>query len=221
MYGRADSDNGGIILQIYFNKNRKMDLKNFTSDSTVKDYLDALDKFLEENPAPCFTCSDNCCERDWNIELDIVFFNRLLNEKAKDENEDFWFLKLLDQYVTINQVNGPVFKHTPCQFLNKEGLCKIYEKRTFICRGYTCHPETERYKVLRGLIGHALNLTLLIKIKQKQNQESLENVSTVFEIDNPEQLPLEATDYNINISNLVESVKSSINDYEYQIYLTF
>ena len=161
-----------------------MDVKGITSNSTVKDYLEAQEEFLEKHPAPCFTCSDNCCERDWNIELDIVFFNRLVNENANGDNKDNCFFKMLDQYVTVNQVNGPVFKHTPCQFLNEDGLCSIYDRRTFICRGYTCHQEKERYKVLRGLIGHALNLTLLIKIKQEQNNKSLENITTQFEIDN-------------------------------------
>ncbi len=196
-------------MDIYLNGEGKMDFTELNKQTTIKDYLDEIDNFLEKNPVSCFSCEENCCARDWNIELDIVFFNRYLVLRDK-------FDRIIDDLISINKLLRPVFKDSPCKFLNNNNLCSIYQKRPFICRAYNCYPETERYKILKDLILEGLNYCLLVKLQLQGKHLKLKGKidKDLYQINN--KLPLSITDYQITIYELVKSIKNLLDDYRYK-----
>ena len=193
-----------------------MALKRINKKTTVKNYLDEIDSFLKKHPNSCFTCQNNCCARDWNIELDIVFYNRLIKNGL--------YNKKIEDYILINKLNRPVFKDTPCQFLNFNNLCSIYPKRPFICRAYNCKQESDNYKIIRDFILEALNFSLFIKLQTaaEKREKTVRNRNECDLDINEKNLPLNISDYKkINIYELIKSVENVLVDYRYDRFLSY
>ena len=217
-------------MELYFNEKGKVEVKDIDKNSQVTDFIKAIDNLLDENPLYCIDCNDNCCSRDWNIELDIVFFNRLYQGAIKGikgksgrriddlkKNQSNKQKKWIDTLIDINALNRPVFNSSPCIFLKENGLCKIYAKRPLICRGYICYEESDNYKLVRDIILDSLNLILLIKlISFKENQSMEEIASNKFRVENIDLLPFHKSDYNISIYNLVKGLKSVLGHYRFK-----
>lgn len=197
-------------MKIYKNKEGKMDINKLKKDTTIKNYLNEIDNFLETNPVPCFSCKENCCKRDWNIELDIVFFNRFMISKDNLNN-------VIDDIIYINELFRPVFKDNPCKFLYNYNMCSIYPKRPYICRAYNCYPETEKYKILKDLILEALNFCLLVKLQSEYQEYDIINKKLNLDMYklNINKLPLSVTNYQIKICKLIKTFKNLLDDYRY------
>lgn len=194
-------------MKLKFNKNQKVAIKNINQKDKVINFIEAVDTFLKDYPLSCFNCEDNCCSRGWNIELDIVFYNRLLQGEIERKND----------LIIINNLHRPVFNSTPCPYLNKAGLCNIYKKRPFICRGYICYQVTEDYKLLRDFILDSLNISLLIKLKaEKENKPAALIARNQFEIKKGDILPFNKNNYYIKIFKLIEGIRPVLNKYRYK-----
>ena len=191
---------------------RRIEVRGFNSRTTVADFLEANSHFLGEHPLPCFDCSDNCCRRGWNIELDIVFVNRwcLKNRLAVSE--------FYSRFISLNGFGSPVFKQEVCSFLDKEGKCQIYSLRPFICRAYTCFQEGPSYQVLRDIVVRSLGLLLLNKLwvaadsgnvsLQREQRPIRENLLYLEEkLVLPREEFLEQKDYSVKISLLFKIVE--------------
>ncbi|MFW6007181.1 MAG: YkgJ family cysteine cluster protein [Halanaerobiales bacterium] len=202
-------------MELFFNKDQEIDIKNINKNNKVIDFLSAITNFLEAHPLDCFNCNSNCCSRDWNIELDIIFYNRLLNQEIKYDK-----LKNLDNprsLLKINSINRPVFNDKPCYFLGENNLCQIYEKRPFICRGYICYNDSDNYKIFRDTILDSLNLILLIKLLSEKENKSLKRISVEkFDIKKIDKLPFHDLDYNIKIIDLIEGIKTVLDNNKYE-----
>ncbi|MFW6270880.1 MAG: YkgJ family cysteine cluster protein [Bacillota bacterium] len=201
-------------MELYFNQNNEMDVKKINNEVQVIDFINAIRDFLKKNPLDCFNCKDNCCSRGWNIELDIVFYNRLIDEDIPYlEN----YRGEVNSIFEINSLNRPVFKDSTCFFLNKKGKCRIYEKRPFICRGYTCYQEAENYKILRDTILDSLNLTFYIKLLAEKENKTVSKIAfNKFEIKQYKLLPFKRKDYSIKILNLIEGIKPILTNNKYK-----
>ncbi|MFW5999288.1 MAG: YkgJ family cysteine cluster protein [Halanaerobiaceae bacterium] len=188
-------------MKIYKNKQNKMDFSGLSKNTTVQDYLTAQTAYLDKHPLKCSTCRDNCCRRNWNLQLDIVFFNRLL------EKSNLSPAKTAKKYIKFNPLQRPVFRQFPCVFLDPDDRCSIYQRRALTCRIYTCHEESEKYITLKTILIQTLNITLAVKLKSLQNNISPEEAATSFELAKPELIPLTAKDYNLRISRLISAAR--------------
>ncbi|BCZ45976.1 hypothetical protein psyc5s11_20430 [Clostridium gelidum] len=145
----------------------KVNYDNINKNTTVKEVLDAIDIFLDNNSLPCNECEESCCKKSWSVEIDNVCVNRLSD--WKDEVAlDFVQEKLVkkrnycrdfDQYV-LN-------KKTDCNFITETNLCTIYENRPIICRLYICIAKSYRYNVIRELIGSTYLKALVLEEKMR------------------------------------------------------
>lgn len=159
-------------MKLLLNKEGKIDYDKLDKDTTVKDVLEAIDIFLNENPLPCSKCEESCCKKDWSVEMDNICVNRLSNwsdevavsfvrdRLVKKKNYSMEF----QQYV-LN-------KEKSCSFITKSNLCTIYENRPIICRLYICSPKSYRYNLLRELIGSTYLKALVLEDRKRNNDFS-------------------------------------------------
>lgn len=202
------------MLELFFNQEGAIDIKKYSKTTRVKDFLDANREFLEENPLACFECTENCCRQGWDIELDIVFVNRLL------ENRQLKIHQLFEEYIGLSKLKNPIFKDQTCKFLHKEGFCMIYDQRPFICRAYTCHLEGDKYRLLRGIILRFLNLTLLFKVISLKEDSSPLQVADRYSVSFPREIPLHKKNYKIVIHPQVNNFREFLSSSEQDLYQT-
>ncbi len=192
-------------MDCFFNKKGELDIRGLTRKSTVEDFLQANRIFLRKNPLACLECEQNCCQQGWDIELDLVFVNKMAKESNKNLKE------IINELTKMNKLKRPVFKQNPCFFLQENGFCSCYSARPFICRTFTCYNEAENYIFIRNIILRILNLALINKINllKKDSQDQIKNTVNIF---------LDVDNYNININLLLKKNPSYINRYEYDLF---
>ncbi|MFW6238016.1 MAG: YkgJ family cysteine cluster protein [Bacillota bacterium] len=189
-------------MKIFENQKKKMHFSGLNRQTTVCDFLDAQAEYLAAEPLDCPVCSDNCCRRDWNLQLDIVFFNRLV----RDQNQ-LTPRKIAEKFIRLNPLQRPVFKEFPCLFLQENGRCQIYKSRALTCRLYTCREESEEYSKLKNILILSLNIPLAVKYLSLKHDISIQKAATHFELAEPALLPIEATNYRIRISELIAAAR--------------
>ena len=187
-------------MEIKKNKNGQMFISNITNTDTVSDYLDTLNTFLTSHPLKCSSCSDNCCQQNWNLQLDIVFFNRLVTNNPTSSAKT-----TAEKFIKLNPLKKPVFRMFPCKFLNENGRCSIYKRRAFTCRVYTCKNETKKYSQFKDTLIQALNVALAVKLTLIFKKTTLKKAGTIYNLKNSEDLPLNNQTYDINIFQLLKA----------------
>lgn len=187
----------GHLMKLFFDTDGKVNYDKISKNTTVNDLLDAIDIFIENNPLPCDNCEESCCKKNWAVEIDNICVNRLsnwddslsvnfVNEKlVKQKN----YSKEFDQYV--------LKKEKDCNFITKSNLCTIYEERPIICRLYICSDKSNRYNMLRELIGSTFLKALVLENKIKNNNFTQKTINKYKK--NPAVF---AHDYNILIDDI-------------------
>ncbi|SFC49731.1 YkgJ family cysteine cluster protein [Clostridium uliginosum] len=186
-------------MKLLFDVEGKVNYDKINKNTTVKDVLDAVDIFLNNNPLDCNECEESCCKKSWSVEMDNVCVNKLSNwndevalefvqknlVKKKNYYRDF------DQYVLNKKID--------CNFITETNLCTIYGDRPIICRLYICSPKSYRYNVIRELIGSTYLKALIHEDKMRNNNLTKKTInkykrnSAVF-----------AKDYNILLEEIFD-----------------
>lgn len=118
----------------FHKKETKRLLNNLAGKKSVQ--LDELFQNAHEqvfNNTDCLVCA-NCCKTSSPIitKRDIESISSALRMKAGDFVRD---------YLRIDEDEDYVFQKNPCNFLNSDNTCSIYEFRPKACREY---PHTNR-----------------------------------------------------------------------------
>lgn len=156
-------------MKLLLDTEGKVNYDQINKDTTVKEVLDAIDIFLNNNPLPCDQCEESCCKKSWSVEMDNVCVNRLSN--WNDEVAlDFVQKKLVKKKNYCGDFNQYVLnKKTYCNFISETNLCSIYESRPIICRLYICTEKSYRYNVIRELIASTYLVALVLEDKMRNN----------------------------------------------------
>ena len=141
-----------LVLPKQFGKGMGYDLVVINQRASVQDYLDALNKAVDNLPlsrsrkkaAQCAGCDLCCAERAPLTWPDVL---RLEEHLGPGEN----LQRLLDRIGHI-AVDGPVVDITlrreedgRCSFLDRnKRLCTIYSARPLVCQTFICCPGTSR-----------------------------------------------------------------------------
>jgi uncharacterized protein len=124
-------------------KNRAAENKKFLQGLKKKDprklddaFHQLHDEVFEETH--CLTCA-NCCKTTSPIfyQTDIERVAKSLRMKPGD---------FIEKYLRIDEDKDYVLKSSPCQFLDSENYCTVYEDRPKACREY---PHTNRKKMVQ------------------------------------------------------------------------
>jgi Fe-S-cluster containining protein len=164
-------------MKLLLDAEGKVNYDNIDKHTTVKDVLDAIDIFLNNNPLPCDGCEESCCKKSWSVEMDNVCVNRLSNwndEAAVSFVQDK-LIKKKNYYREFNQY--VLKKETYCNFITETNLCTIYEERPIICRLYICSSKSYRYNVVRELIGSTYLKALILEDKMRKNNFTERTIS--------------------------------------------
>lgn len=141
-----------------FKKTKQMyDLQILQESATIQDYLDAINRFIEENmEPPCRGCDECCWERIPLTHIDVLNYINRLGEELYLERE--WpLLDFLDQYTYIYAEGGAVdisLGFTPegaCHFLNQgERICNSYGARSLVCQSFICMEGSQTVQEFRS-----------------------------------------------------------------------
>lgn len=100
-----------------------------------------VDRIFQEAHIDVFNCTDclkcaNCCKTTGPLftNKDIERISKHLNQKPAN---------FIAEYLKIDEESDYVLKYTPCQFLEKDNRCSIYDVRPKACAEY---PHTNRNK---------------------------------------------------------------------------
>lgn len=122
-------------------KKRRIQNKKFFAKirkKRPKDLDDNLNDLHEKQfeKTDCLSCG-NCCKTTPSFlsRQDIKRVSKYLGMKVGAFTE---------KYLTIDEDEDDVFKHTPCSFLNNDNTCQIYEARPRSCEGF---PYTNDHTV--------------------------------------------------------------------------
>jgi len=128
-------------------------------EATVQDYIDALERFIEENTcyrsrvpdlASCYSC-DLCCRERIPVTLvDAVrLSDRGLQETVANLLHVFVDGRVVDITMGLDETGR-------CIFLDRgKRLCTAYQKRPLVCRTFICCPSTRKARQLREEIVNA------------------------------------------------------------------
>lgn len=123
---------------------------------SLQEFLDHINRFIEagglprlwpENTERCQGCHLCCHEPLPAASIDVFNISRALKINFTDV---FKYLNLevdgnvLD--ITLKRKNGD------CVFLNKQGCCRIYDDRPFLCQTYICCHMHEGVEELRSQV---------------------------------------------------------------------
>jgi len=141
-----------LVLPKQFVKGMGYDLVVTNQRASVQDYLDALNKAVDDLPlsrsrkkaAQCAGCDLCCAERAPLTWLDVLRLEEYLSPGEKLQ-------QLLDRIGQI-VVDGPAVDITlrreedgRCTFLDRSKLlCTIYSARPLVCQTFICCPGTSR-----------------------------------------------------------------------------
>lgn len=157
-------------MKIFLNSDGAVDFDEINNNSTVDELLDAIDIFLKNNPLPCGSCDDSCCKKSWSVEMDNVCVNRLCSWN-KDAAIEFVQDKLMRKMNYFKDFYQYVLrKDKECTFVTKDNWCTIYEARPIICRLYICSKKSQRYNILREIIGCTYLSALVAEYKINSNK---------------------------------------------------
>ena len=149
------------VFTVDFQGQKGYDVQVLSPEATVQDYLDGLNRLIEEGDLARLRCQvkvcagcDRCCaERIPLTNIDILRLREardvggnslyeVLNRCAEIEVEAPW----VD--ITLAREGSGV-----CLFLNKENKrCKIYAHRPLVCQTFVCSPATKRAQALRSTV---------------------------------------------------------------------
>lgn len=190
---------------LFINNNNELDYKRELSDS-VQDLLDAIDNYIEDNSLPCTVCTDNCCKRKWDIQIDEVFVKN--NAKNRD-----WFI---EKYLTVTKRNDFVFnKKGTCKFLNGNNRCEVHSTRPLCCRMYTCYNESKRLELLKGLVCSAYYFAFSYNYIYLKNKDEIDkDVIEDWKL-NPAFL---TGDYFVKIDPILKWAVKILKEDEYALY---
>lgn len=136
------------------------DIKVRDPEATVQDYIDALNRFIEEIPcsrtrAPekesCYAC-DLCCQERIPVTL-IDAYNLGGNRNVLDTITKFFHVyvegRVVDITMGLNEAGT-------CRFLNlNKGICSNYLNRPLVCQTFICCPATRAAQQLREEVVNA------------------------------------------------------------------
>lgn len=156
-------------MKLLFDGEGKVNYDKIAKNTTVKDVLDAIDIFLNNNPLDCNGCEESCCKKSWSVEMDNVCVNKLSNwdNEAASNFVKEKLVKKRNYYRDFDQY--VLDKKTDCNFITETNLCTIYEERPVICRLYICSARSYRYNVIRELIGSTYLKALVLEEKIRKN----------------------------------------------------
>ncbi|NRT75676.1 YkgJ family cysteine cluster protein [Clostridium beijerinckii] len=156
-------------MKLLFDGEGKVNYDKIAKNTTVKDVLDAIDIFLNNNPLDCNGCEESCCKKSWSVEMDNVCVNKL-NNWDNEAASNFVQEKLVKKRNYYRDFDQYVLdKKTDCNFITETNLCTIYEERPVICRLYICSARSYRYNVIRELIGSTYLKALVLEEKMRKN----------------------------------------------------
>lgn len=122
-------------------------------NATVQDYVDALDRFIENskchrsrNPQKdnCVGCNLCCQER---IPITLVDALKLSGHNLKNAFKDILHVYVEDRVVDITM---GLDEGGRCRFLDREtGRCQNYVNRPLVCHTFICCPSTGKARQLR------------------------------------------------------------------------
>ena len=112
----------------FFEKLRKKQPRNL-------DYLMVEIHDIEFKKTDCLSCA-NCCKTTGPLftDADIERISKHLRQKPQ---------QFIDQYLRVDEDKDYVLKEVPCNFLNQDNSCFIYDVRPKACREF---PHTDRKK---------------------------------------------------------------------------
>ncbi|ABO50687.1 protein of unknown function UPF0153 [Desulforamulus reducens MI-1] len=141
-----------------FIKNKDVyDLQILDETASVQDYLDAINKFIDENTnPPCRGCDECCWERIPLTSIDVLNYINQLGGALVLDNE--WpLLDFLDQYTYIYAEGGAVdislgfTQEGACHFLDQEQhICGSYTARSLVCQSFICMESTKSAQDFRS-----------------------------------------------------------------------
>ncbi|MDR3593421.1 YkgJ family cysteine cluster protein [Clostridium sp.] len=187
------------MMKLLFDVESKVNYDKINKNTTVKDVLDEVDIFLNNNPLNCNECEESCCKKSWSVEMDNICVNRLSSwngEAALDFIQEKLVKKKnyyrdFDQYVLNKKMD--------CNFISQTNLCTIYEDRPIICRLYICSSRSYRYNCMRELIGSAYLKALIYEEEIRNNNFTNETINKYKR--NPAVF---AKDYNILLEKIFD-----------------
>ncbi len=115
--------------RIFFDKLKRTKPKNLDQQ-----FLNLHEEVFEKTD--CLACA-NCCKTTFPI-----FYNRDVERLAKHlriKPGEF-----LEKYLRIDEDKDYVLREAPCQFLDTDNFCSVYEARPNACREY---PHTNRKRM--------------------------------------------------------------------------
>ncbi|MBK1811922.1 YkgJ family cysteine cluster protein [Clostridium sp. YIM B02505] len=159
-------------MNLLFDSEGKVNYDKINKETTVKDVLEAIDIFLNNNPIPCDTCKESCCKKAWSVEMDNVCVNRISNwdERCASDYVKKKLVKKRNYYREFDQY--VLDKEKNCHFITEENYCTIYEQRPIICRLYICIDKSYRYNVVRELIGSTYLKALIFEEEMRTSKLS-------------------------------------------------
>lgn len=132
-----------VCLKLFLNKDNEVDISGLNKESTVLDFFDAIDNFLNENPLPCETCKQHCCKGRFKINMDSVSAKKLSKGKMERIIPKL-FVDMGENKLEIYIVAG----HKQCRHLSGLARCLVYRDRPAICRTYMCIPQSQNFKIV-------------------------------------------------------------------------
>lgn len=136
------------------------DIKIRDPEATVQDYIDALNRFIEEIPCfrtrvpgqeSCYACS-LCCQERIPVTL-IDAYNLGGNTNVLDVLRKSFYVYVEDKVVDITMGLNELGS---CRFLDPlKGLCLNYSNRPLVCQTFICCPATRAAKQLREEVVNA------------------------------------------------------------------
>ncbi|RII33141.1 YkgJ family cysteine cluster protein [Clostridium chromiireducens] len=156
-------------VKLQFDAEGKVNYDKINKSTTVKDILDSVDIFLNNNPLDCSGCEESCCKKSWSVEMDNICVNKLSNWND-EEALNFVQEKLIKKTNYYREFDQYVLnKKKDCNFITETNLCTIYADRPIICRLYICSPRSYRYNVIRELIGSTYLQALVYEDEIRHN----------------------------------------------------
>lgn len=126
------------------------DVDIYAENTTIAQYIAAMDAFLEEKIAPCLGC-DSCCYERIPLTLGDVY-----KYGAASEAEIIAFIKKYCEFLPIGQALDVKLRQkedSACIFLDKEKQkCRNHPQRSLVCHTYICLPQTEEAAALRSAL---------------------------------------------------------------------
>jgi Fe-S-cluster containining protein len=189
----------GGTMKVFLDGDNKINYDKIDKDTTVKDFLEAVDLFSLNNPVSCFQCEESCCRQKWSVSMDNICVNRLCSWN-KEEITTFVKDKLIKRNNFYRDFNQYILnKDKDCSFIDEENRCIIYGDRPIICRLYFCQEKSSRYNTLRELAGSVYLNAMFLEYRINTNSFSKRTIEKYKR--NPAVF---ASDYDTTLDMIIE-----------------